>query len=314
MEFNGLPTGAWRLARLPDSDHKIYEGSGASYTVTGLEGGLYTFTVTNSSGCTSEESAEVNISTPGKPDLTITDPPAVCSPATVDLTSPGITSSSTTGLTYTYWTDAAATKECSNPTSVAAGTYYIKGTTVSGFFDIKPVNVIIDQRPVPNAGPDQVLSLTFSTTLEAELGENETGIWAVESGTAVFEDVTDPETIISNLSSGNNILLWTVTKGVCPADTAKVLIEVGDAIIPTLITPNGDTKNEYFIIKGLESLGKTELVIFDRRGAVVFKVVEYDNKWNGVDYNENPLPSDTYFYTVKAGNGRSYSGYIVIRR
>ena len=136
----------------------------------------------------------------------------------------------------------------------------------------------------------------------------------VESGTAVFEDVTDPETIVSNLSSGNNFLSWTVTKGVCPADTDKVLIFVGDITIPTLITPNGDTKNEYLVIMGLESLGKTELVVFDRRGAIVFKVVDYDNKWNGVDYNENPLPSDTYFYILKAGNGRSYSGYMVIRR
>ena len=65
---------------------------------------------------------------------------------------------------------------------------------------------------------------------------------------------------------------------------------------------------------GLESLGKAELVVFDRRGAIVFKNVDYDNKWNGVDYNENPLPSDTYFYILKAGNGRSYSGYVVIRR
>ena len=173
----------------------VLEGSGTSYTVTGLAGGLYTFTVTNSYGCTSAESAEVIISTPGKPDLTITDPPAVCYPATVDLTAPGITSSSATGLTYTYWTNPEATIECSNPADVAAGTYYIKGTTDYGFFNIKPVTVTIEQMPVPNAGPDQVLSLTFSTTLEAELGENETGIWSVESGTAVFEDVTDPQTL-----------------------------------------------------------------------------------------------------------------------
>ena len=27
-----------------------------------------------------------------------------------------------------------------------------------------------------------------------------------------------------------------------------------------------DGKNDYFVFKGLETLGKTELVIFDRRG------------------------------------------------
>ncbi len=100
----------------------------------------------------------------------------------------------------------------------------------------------------------------------------------------------------------------------CPADTDKVSIVVGNIIVPTLITPNGDSKNEYFVILGIESLGKTELIIFDRRGAEVFKNSEYDNKWNGVDYNENPLPNDTYFYLLKFNEGRSQSGYIVIRR
>ena len=96
---------------------------------------------------------------------------------------PGSQAVRPTGLTYTYWTNPEATIEYSNPASVAAGTYYIKGTTVYGFFNIKPVTATIEQMPVSNAGPDQVLSLNFSTTLEAELGENETGVWSVESGT-----------------------------------------------------------------------------------------------------------------------------------
>ena len=315
VEFSGLPpTGKWKLARLPDPDHVVLEGSGTSFTVPDLAGGNFTFTVTNSYGCTSAESAEVRILTAGPPDITITDPPAVCYPATVDLTAPEITSGSAEGLAYTYWTDPEATIECTDPAAVAAGTYYINGTNAYGFFNIKPVTATVEQMPVPNAGTDQVLSLIFSTTLEAELGENETGVWSVESGTGVFDDVTDPQTTVNNLSPGNNYLSWSVTKGVCPADTDTVLILVGDITVPTLITPNGDSQNEYLVIMGLESLGETELVVFDRRGAIVFKDENYDNKWNGVDYNENPIPSDTYFYILKAGNGRSYSGYVVIRR
>ena len=61
-------------------------------------------------------------------------------------------------------------------------------------------------------------------------------------------------------------------------------------------------------------MGKTELVIFDRRGVKVFQNLNYDNKWDGVDYNNNDLPDDTYFYVLKTQNGKSLSGYIVIRR
>jgi gliding motility-associated-like protein len=92
------------------------------------------------------------------------------------------------------------------------------------------------------------------------------------------------------------------------------MIEVNDFIIPTLITPNMDGKNDYFVLRGLATLGKTELIIFDRRGAMVYKNLNYDNSWNGVDYNKNPLPDDTYFYVIKSSNGKSISGYIVIRR
>ena len=75
-----------------------------------------------------------------------------------------------------------------------------------------------------------------------------------------------------------------------------------------------DGKNDYFVLKGLSTLGKTQLVIFDRRGAKVYQNLDYDNSWNGVDYNGNPLPDDTYFYVLKSNNGKSMSGYIVIRR
>ena len=76
-----------------------------------------------------------------------------------------------------------------------------------------------------------------------------------------------------------------------------------------------DGKNDYFVLRGLTTtLGKTELIIFDRRGAQVYKNLNYDNSWNGVDYNKNPLPDDTYFYVLKTENGKSISGYIVIRR
>ena len=75
-----------------------------------------------------------------------------------------------------------------------------------------------------------------------------------------------------------------------------------------------DGKNDYFVLNGNMTLSKTELVIFDRRGAQVYKNMNYNNKWDGVDYNNNPLPDDTYFFFLKTESGNSYKGYIVIRR
>ena len=313
VELTGLPApGTWVLTRMPGQVKT--PGSGSTYKVTGLATGEYTFSVTNSLLCTSPESDAVIISPPGPPELKITDPPAVCSPATVNLKDPSITEGSTSGTIYTYWTDTLATTEYLTPMAAGAGKYFIKGTNASGYSSVAPVIVTVDEMPVANAGPDQFIANIYTATLDAELADNEIGVWIVDSGTGVVSDTLNPKSDINNLSSGQNIILWKVINGVCPADTAKVILTVGDIIIPTLITPNGDTRNEYFVIMGLETLGKTELIIFDRRGSQVFKNIDYDNKWNGVDYNENPLPNDTYFFVINSAIGRIVKGYIVIRR
>lgn len=311
--LSGLPsTGSWVITRTPGGT--TVSGTGTSRTISGLAGGVFTFTVTNAVGCISPESSQVVISTPGAPVVVITNPPAVCSPLTVDLTNASITAGSTPGLTYTYWTDAGATIPYSTPAATLAGTYYIKGTTVSGYFSIKQVIVTIDPRPVPNAGSDQSIDNIFSANLDATLVNSETGIWSVISGTGEFDNNTNPKTSISGLSLGDNLLMWTVKTAVCPDVSDSVMITVNNLRIPTLITPNMDGINDYFFLRGLETLGKTEVRIFDRRGAEVYKNLDYDNSWDGVDYNKNPLPDDTYFFVLKSANGKSISGYIVIRR
>jgi gliding motility-associated-like protein len=314
--LSGLPaSGTWTLTRLPGSITST--GTGTSTTVYGLESGIYNFYVTNAAGCPSSVSANVIINPrPGPvPSVEITNPNPVCTPATVNITDPAITAGSTEGLTYSYWLDIVASIPYNTPAAATDGTYYIKGTTASGCSDIQPVIVAVFQVPNAIAGPDQVLEYQFNTTLDADVpGENLTGGWSVVSGSGHFADTNYAKTTVTNLAVGENILQWAVNNGVCPRATDNLLITVHDLLIPTLITPNNDGLNDYFFLQGLELLGKTVITVVDRRGVLVFENREYDNMWNGVDYNGNPLPDDTYFFILEPENRIPVNGYIVIRR
>jgi gliding motility-associated-like protein len=313
--LNGLPaSGIWILTLIPGN--LTTSGTGTTRLFSGLGAGTFYFTVTNSAGCTSGASASVVINAPsGAPLIVITNPAPVCYPSTVDLTSPEVTSGSASDLTFTYWTDFVATVRYSTPSFATNGTYYLKGTTASGFFTIKPVTVTVDQPLKAYAGPDQVLDYTFKTTLDAgQILGQETGFWSLISGSAEFSDLRNAKTSVSGLALNENTFLWTLKNGVCPATSDTIMIIVHDLTIPTLITPNMDGKNDFFVLRGLENLGKTELEIFNREGVKVWKNEGYDNLWNGVDNNGNPLPDDTYFYVLKTVRGKSLSGYIVIRR
>jgi trimeric autotransporter adhesin len=204
-----------------------------------------------------------------------------------------------------------------NPTAKPLSTTTFKVTLTDQYGCINTDKVLIEvmELPVADAGPDKILDYLFETRMDALTpSAGETGNWSLLSGQGEIVYESDPKTSISGLTLDKNKFIWKVTNGVCPASSDTITVTVNDLVIPTLITPNMDGKNDYFVLRGIETLGKTELIIFDRRGAKVYKNSDYDNKWNGVDYNENPLPDDTYFFTIKSQNGKSISGYIVIRR
>jgi len=60
ISLNGLPSsGTWTLHHLPGSVNT--PGTGTGTTLTGLDPGIYTFTVTNSSGCTSAPTNSIGL-------------------------------------------------------------------------------------------------------------------------------------------------------------------------------------------------------------------------------------------------------------
>jgi hypothetical protein len=137
----------------------------------------YTATSTTSFGCSRTATTDVTVN--ALPSVVTVNPSAVCSPATVDLTTAAVTSGSDTGLTFSYWTDSAATTSLTTANAVTtSGTYYIKGTNANGCSVVTPVTVTVNPLPVLTVtDPATVCSpATVDITATAVTSGSDTGL------------------------------------------------------------------------------------------------------------------------------------------
>ena len=135
---------------LPTTSSKTISLCTASYTlpdgVVVSGSGVYTSVLTNAAGCDSTITTTLTLN--ATPQLIINDPATVCLGGAVNLTNPAIEAGSTSGLSFTFWTDAAATTALSNAGTVnTGGTYYVKATSAGGCSVVMPVNVTITNTP-----------------------------------------------------------------------------------------------------------------------------------------------------------------------
>lgn len=84
--------------------------------------------------------------------------------------------------------------------------------------------------------------------------------------------------------------------------------------IPNAITPNGDGTNDTWKIAGLENYPGTEVNLYDRKGLMIFKetISKKSFQWDG-KYNSQPISTGTYWYTIKVSDGRTYSGWLLVK-
>lgn len=101
-------------------------------------------------------------------------------------------------------------------------------------------------------------------------------------------------------------------------DSAVVIsIEDNDPVnskicIPNVFTPNGDGRNDLFVIRGLENYPNSRLSVFNllRGGVLVYRSENYDNSWDG-----RGAGPGLYSYVLEVNeNGRRkiYRGKLVI--
>ncbi|WP_167021447.1 gliding motility-associated C-terminal domain-containing protein [Chitinophaga sp. Cy-1792] len=186
-----------------------------------------------------------------------------------------------------------------------------------------------------NQGPDTATGVVMTDEIQRMLGDP-TGIIA-SRGAAVYDNSTrtitwtipfmapgnvETVTFSARLISSDTIINTAVISGnetdLDPSDnTSTVTKNPGtpddDLFIPNVVTPDGDGKNDNFVIPGIDKYPGSTLLIYNRWGNQVYQNKNYNNTWNGKDLNEG-----TYFYILKLNKGdvhvRDIKGWILLIR
>ena len=173
----------------------------------------------------------------------------------------------------------------------APGTYRLEvtntcGTAASTLTVTAPTPLTLDLKE------DQVVCAGETVTLKANYSGAFQYVW--QDGSHVPE-LTVTQSGTYTLSVSNQ----------CESveDSVKVLvIDVQNMMIPNVITPNGDTRNDSFMLP--EELAGSSITIFNRWGSKVFQTIEYQNNWTA-----KGLAPGVYFYQIE-GSCATFKGIV----
>ena len=162
-----------------------------------------------------------------------------------------------------------------------------------------------------NIGIDETFKPDFTFQLTEDCGkptmvqlQNNTKnatrfVWLTGKGDSL---TTQTPTAFSYNEAGSYIITLKSFKGNCMMiDSQKVEVE-NPATPPNVISPNGDGKNDFFVVGAKLQL----LEISNRWGQSMLKTTDYKNDW-GKD-----IPVGTYYYFLKTEKGAECKGWIEV--
>ncbi|MFD0941686.1 lamin tail domain-containing protein [Pedobacter boryungensis] len=249
-------------------------------------------------------------------------------PVCINGTSPVVTFTGAAGTapyTFTYTvngssnrtiTSTSTTVSLNAPTNVAGTFIYALVSVADAYGSQAQTNtatVTINALPVINVASNNGITISKGTSVILSASGAVSYTWLPSSdiiagqGTATL--TVRPKQTTTYTVTGTNATGCTTSQ--------SITIQVSDDYQITalnILTPNGDGKNDKFVIQNIDYYPNNTVKIFDRSGRTVYTKKGYDNQWDGT-FNGVPLASDTYYYTIDFGtNIAPFKGYITIVR
>lgn len=164
--------------------------------------------------------------------------------------------------------------------------------------------------------------ITFEIT-----GGEDKDLFTIDPVTGEVSFISSPDFELPADANGDNeyIVEITVTDSAGQTDTITLTISVSDVFEVTpkeepkevteikgnnVLSPNGDGKNDFWVIENAADLIEYDLFIFNNIGETIYKTKSYDNTWDGT-YKNRKLPAGTYYYMFKNGK-KTFKGVLTI--
>jgi len=231
-----------------------------------------------------------------------------------------------------YTSMATAADNCGTPTvtqSPAAGTVVTGNTTITltavdgnGNTDSCSFNLTLSDvdAPVVSCSPDESIYLDANCEVTlpdymslATVADNCDASPTITQSPAVGTMYTAPGsvtvTVVATDASGN-------------ADSCSLVVTIdvdansgcgGTPIICDILTPNGDGKNDTWIIKDPVDIVGCTVSVYNRWGQQVYETIDYNNTWDGTS-NGAQLPDGAYYYIITCDGEITYKGDLSILR
>lgn len=175
--------------------------------------------------------------------------------------------------------------------------------------------VTINPLPAVNAGPDKMISLGASTTIDATVG-----------GTGTYDFLWTPATYLSSATilkpvstpdvSTTYTLQVTDKNTFCTGKDVVIISPIGKLFIPNGFTPNNDGKNDKWVIPGLALYPDARVSVYNKGGQKIFETKGYtSHPWDGT-YKGVVQPNDAYVYMIELNDDKKqiFKGTVLIIR
>ncbi|SER52201.1 T9SS type B sorting domain-containing protein [Pedobacter rhizosphaerae] len=156
-----------------------------------------------------------------------------------------------------------------------------------------------------NISPDKLLSLKL-----VNVTNNYTSISSRSATTAslrpvieYYIDETGESSAIMAAKTDMNALKSRLQKTLAEMKTAEEvkLANETDIFPAKLVTPNGDGRNDTWLIKNIGNYKNNSVKVFSINGQLIYSKQGYDNSW-GANYNGAPLTDGAYVYIIDKGD------------